>query len=91
MCLYLNFLKIYLFDHQIVPLKLRPMGLKYNQAYLILLQFALLCFIDVVGFFNIFIDYAITVVPFPPHPTPSCPLPSLPHSPPIVHVHGSYL
>ena len=42
-------------------------------------------------FFNIFIDYAITVVPFPPHSTPSCPPPSLPHSPPIVHVHRSYL
>ena len=27
----------------------------------------------------------------PPHSTPSCPHPSLPHSPPIVHVHGSYL
>ena len=42
--------------------------------------------------FDIFIDYAITVVPFPPlHSTPSCPpLPS--HIlPPIVHVHGSYL
>ena len=48
----------------------------------------------VVSFFfkNIFIDYAITVVPFPP---PSLhfilPTPSFPHSPPIVHVHGSYL
>ena len=31
---------------------------------------------------NIFIDYAITVVPFPPlHSTPSCPPPSLPHPP----------
>ena len=41
---------------------------------------------------NIFIDYAITVVPFPPYSTPSCPPSSLPHSPPpIVHVHGSYL
>ena len=43
-------------------------------------------------FFNIFIDYAIRFVPFP---TPSLhsiqPIPSLPHSPPIVHVHGSYL
>ena len=39
-----------------------------------------------------FIDYAITVVPFPPlHSTPSCPPPSLPHLPPIVYVHGSYL
>ena len=43
------------------------------------------------SFLNIFIDYAITVVPFPPHSTPSYPPPSLPHSPPIVHVHGSYL
>ena len=43
-------------------------------------------------FFNIFIDYAITVVPFPPHTLHSIlPTPSLPHSPPILHVHGSYL
>ena len=36
-------------------------------------------------FFNIFIDYAITVVPFPPlHSILSAP--SLPHSPPIVRV-----
>ena len=41
-------------------------------------------------FKNIFIDYVIIVVPFPPlHSTPSCP-PS-PSPPPIVHVHGSYL
>ena len=46
---------------------------------------------ETVFFLNIFIDYAITVAPFPPHSTPSCPPPSLPHSPPIVHVHGSYL
>ena len=41
----------------------------------------------------IFIDYAITVVPFPPiHSTPSCPSPpSHIPPPPIVHVHGSYL
>ena len=42
--------------------------------------------------FNIFFDYAIPVVPFPPlHSTPSCsPPPS--HIPPtIVHVHGSYI
>ena len=33
-------------------------------------------------FFDIFIDYALTVVPFPPiHSTPSCP-PSPSHSPP---------
>ena len=32
-------------------------------------------------FLNIFIDYAITVVPFPPHSTPSCPLPPS-HIPP---------
>ena len=32
-------------------------------------------------FFNIFIDYAITVVPFPPHSTPSCPPPPS-HIPP---------
>ena len=33
-------------------------------------------------FFDIFIDYAITLVPFPPlHSTPSCP-PPLSHSPP---------
>ena len=40
---------------------------------------------------NIFIDYAITVVPFPPHTPlhPAHPLP--PTFPPIVHVHGSYL
>ena len=32
---------------------------------------------------NIFIDYAITVVPFPPlHSTPSCPPPP-PHIPPL--------
>ena len=43
-------------------------------------------------FLNIFIDYAITVVPFPPPSLHSIlPTPSLPHSPPIVHVHGSYL
>ena len=34
-------------------------------------------------FLNIFIDYAITVVPFPaPHSTPSCPLPPS-HIPPL--------
>ena len=34
-------------------------------------------------FFNIFIDYAITVVPFPPfHSTPSCPPPPS-HIPPL--------
>ena len=33
-------------------------------------------------FLNIFIDYAITVVPFPPHSTPSCP-PPLSHIPPL--------
>ena len=39
-----------------------------------------------------FIDYAITVVPFPPPSFYSIlPTPSLPHSPPIVHVHGSYI
>ena len=33
-------------------------------------------------FFDIFIDYAITFVPFPPHSTPSCsPPPS--HIPPL--------
>ena len=42
-------------------------------------------------FLNIFIDYAITVVPFPPPLHSILPTPSLPHSPPIVHVHGSYL
>ena len=42
-------------------------------------------------FFNIFIDYVITVVPFPPLLHSILPTPSLPHSPPIVHVHGSYL
>ena len=41
---------------------------------------------------NMFIDYAITVVPFPPlHSTPSCPPPPSHIPPPIVHVHGSYL
>ena len=48
--------------------------------------------ISILSFFNIFIDYASTVVPFP---TPSLysilPTPSLPHSPPIFHVNGSYL
>ena len=38
----------------------------------------------------IFIDYAITVVPFPPPLHSILPIPSLPHSPPIAHVHGSY-
>ena len=42
-------------------------------------------------FLNIFIDYAITVVPFPLPLHSILPTPSLPHSPPIVHVHGSYL
>ena len=42
-------------------------------------------------FLNIFIDFAITVVPFPP-PTPLHPAHPLPPTfPPIVHVHGSYL
>ena len=36
---------------------------------------------SVVLFFNRFIDYAITVVPFPPHFTPSCPPPPS-HIPP---------
>ena len=41
--------------------------------------------------FNIFIDYAITVVPFPP-PTPLHPAHPLPPTfPAIVHVHGSYI
>ena len=41
---------------------------------------------------NIFIDYAITVVPFPPlHSTPSCPSSPSHIPPPIVHVHGSYV
>ena len=45
---------------------------------------------DIAFFLNIFIDYAITVVPFPP-------LHSILHTPPshlptpIVHAHGSYL
>ena len=42
-------------------------------------------------FLNIFIDYAITVVPFHPPLHSILPTPSLPNSPPIVHVHGSYL
>ena len=42
-------------------------------------------------FLNIFIDYAVTVVPFPPSLHSILPTPSLPHYPPIVHVHGSYL
>ena len=40
---------------------------------------------------NIFIDYAITVVPFPPPLHSILPTPLPPTSPPIVHVHGSYL
>ena len=40
-------------------------------------------------FKNIFIDYAITVVPFPPFSASCPPLP--PTFPPIVHVHGSYI
>ena len=52
-----------------------------------------LIFIKIPSFFkNILIDYAITVVP---SPTPSLhsilPTSSLPHSYPIVHVHGPYL
>ena len=43
-------------------------------------------------FKNIFIDYAITVVPFPTPLTPLHPAHPLPPTfPPIVHVHGSYL
>ena len=43
-------------------------------------------------FKNIFIDYAITVVPFPPlYSTPSCTPPPSHIPPPIVHVHGSHL
>ena len=38
-------------------------------------------FCSVVLFLNRFIDYAITVVPFPPHFTPSCPPPPS-HIPP---------
>ena len=34
------------------------------------------------NFLNIFIDYVITVVPFPPHSTPSC-LPPPSHIPPL--------
>ena len=42
-------------------------------------------------FLNIFIDYAITVVPFPAPLTPLHPAHPLPPPfPPIVHVHGSY-
>ena len=42
-------------------------------------------------FFDIFIDYAITVVPFPPF-TPLHPAHLLPPTfPPIVHVLGSYI
>ena len=48
-------------------------------------------FFPSVFFINIFIDYAITVIPFPPLTPlhPAHPLP--PTFPPIVHVHGSYL
>ena len=48
------------------------------------------CFFFGSIFFNIFIDYVITVVPFPPLHS-ILPTPFLPHSPTIVHVHGSYL
>ena len=41
---------------------------------------------------NIFIDYAIIVVPFLPlHSTPSCPPPPSHIPPALVHVHGSYI
>ena len=50
-------------------------------------------FFSETGFFfkNIFIDYAITVIPFPPPLHSILPTSSLPHSLPIVDVHGSYL
>ena len=38
--------------------------------------------LDCFFLFNIFIDYAITVVPSPPHSTPSCPPPPS-HIPPL--------
>ena len=47
-------------------------------SHLVLLFFLSVLYIS----FDIFIDYAITVVPFPPHSTPSCPPPSHPTSPP---------
>ena len=42
-------------------------------------------------FLNIFIDYAISCPICLPPLHSILPTPSLPHSPPIVHVHGSYL
>ena len=54
--------------------------------------FSLILWIIFFLFFRIFIDYAITVVPFPPlHSTPSYPLPPSHIPPPILHAHGSYI
>ena len=63
-----------------------------NQGDYILLNYPLFSGkIVFFSFFILFIDYAITVVPFHPPLHSILPTPSLPNSPPIVHVHGSYL
>ena len=60
-------------------------------TYASILAGSCICIFVFFFFLNIFIDCAITVVPFPPPLHSILPSPSLPHSPPIVHVHGSYL
>ena len=44
----------------------------------------------IVNFLKKYLDYAITGVPFPPLHS-ILPTPSFPHSPPIVHIQGSYM
>ena len=52
-----------------------------RQKFYFIYLFFLLIIMDTFIFFDIFIDYAITVVLFPPHSTPSCPHPPS-HIPP---------
>ena len=62
----------------------------FSLLFIVVFKIIAFFFLIYLFIFNIFIDYAITVVPFPPPLHSILPTLSLPHSPPIVHVHGSY-
>ena len=62
-------------------------GITTNYLHTYLFIFGLQVVLFIFYFLNIFIDYVITVVPFPP-PTPLHPAHPLPPTfPPIVHIH----
>ena len=76
-------------SYTLVPIPLQLLNMCITWKHFLGLDFI---YLFIYLFKIIFIDYAITVVPFPPlHSTPSCPPPPSYIPPPIVHVHGSYI